>query len=78
MEGKRYYSSKDIQGILGVSKSKANEIMHMFDQRGLLFRSGKVMRVRVTYFEDWLEHQDGQERRERMLEEKLLHGRARA
>lgn len=32
----RYYSTRDIMRILGISKSKANAIMHMFEYAELL------------------------------------------
>ena len=40
--------------ILGISKSKANAIMHMFEYRGQLFRDGRLMRVEISVFENWL------------------------
>lgn len=52
---RRYYSTKDVMEILGISKSKANAIMHMFEYRGKLFREGKLMRVEISVFERWLE-----------------------
>lgn len=66
-----YYDTKDIMDVLKVGKRKANEIMHMFDQRGQLFRFGKTMRVRKKYFDDWLNQMDGQESRRRNLEMKM-------
>lgn len=41
--------------ILGISKSKANAIMHMFEHQGKLLREGKLMRVEVSTLEKWLE-----------------------
>lgn len=55
----QYYSSKDIEEILGISKHKANEILHMFELQGKLFRSGKTIRVKIKYFDEWLRLQDG-------------------
>lgn len=52
---RRYYSTNDIMEILGISKSKANAIMHMFEYQGKLLREGKLMRVEVSVFEKWLE-----------------------
>lgn len=51
---RRYYSARDIMEILGISKSKANAIMHMFEYRGQLFRDGRLMRVEISVFENWL------------------------
>ena len=52
---RRFYSARDIMEILSVSKSKANAIMHMFEYQGKLFRDGRLMRVEVGVFEEWLE-----------------------
>lgn len=51
---RRFYSAKDIQEILGISKGKANAIMHMFEYRGQLLRDGRLMRVEIQVFEDWI------------------------
>ena len=63
-----YYDTKDIMDVLKVGKRKANEIMHMFDERGEMFRFGKTMRVRKTYFEAWLNRLDGPEKRRKILD----------
>lgn len=58
---KRYYSTKDIQEILGISRSKSIQIMHMFDKHGQLFRQSNTMRVEIAIFEEWCaEHTDRQ------------------
>lgn len=57
---KRYYSAKDIETILGVSRSKANQIMHIFEKRGQLFRLGNTLRVEIDVFERWQKEQTGQ------------------
>ena len=57
---KRYYSAKDIETILGVSRSKANQIMHIFEKRGRLFRLGNTLRVEIDVFERWQMEQTGQ------------------
>jgi len=51
---RRYYSTKDVQEILGISRTKAIQIMHIFEYRGQLFRCGSTMRVEIKVFEDWL------------------------
>lgn len=63
-----YYDTKDIMDVLKVGKRKANEIMHMFEARGELFRFGKTMRVRKTYFENWLNRMDGPEKRKKVID----------
>jgi hypothetical protein len=68
---RRYYDTKDVMEILKVGKRKANEIMHMFEERGQLFRDGKTMRVRIDYFEAWLDRKDGAERRHQVVEKKM-------
>lgn len=55
---KTFYSARDIMLILGVGKNTAYEILHAFEVRGQLFRHGKVMRVRIDYFEKWLREQE--------------------
>lgn len=52
---RRYYSTRDVQTILGVSRSKAIQIMHHFEKRGLLLRFENTMRVSVDVFEAWCE-----------------------
>lgn len=56
----RFYSAKDIESILGVSRSKANQIMHIFEKRGQLFRYGNTLRVEIDVFERWKAGQTGQ------------------
>ena len=66
-----YYDTKDIMDVLKVGKRKANEIMHMFDQRGEMFRFGKTMRVRKMYFDAWLNRIDGPEVRKKVLDKEF-------
>ena len=49
----RYYSTRDIQMILGISRTKANQIMHEFEREGKLFRHENTMRIKIDDFEDW-------------------------
>lgn len=72
-----YYDTKDIMDVLKVGKRKANEIMHMFDQRGEMFRLGKTMRVRKTYFDAWLDRMDGPEVRKKVLDKEFQRTSAR-
>lgn len=51
---KRFYSARDIQTMLGISRSKANQIMHHFERQGQLYRDGRLMRVKIEDFEQWL------------------------
>lgn len=50
---KRYYSTREVQQILSVSRSTANAIMHMFEKRGQLLRFGNTLRVEVKAFDNW-------------------------
>lgn len=63
-----YYDTKDVMDVLKVGRRKANEIMHMFEARGELFRCGKTMRVRKAYFDAWLNRMDGPEKRRKVLD----------
>ena len=54
---RRYYSTRDIENILAISRSKAIQIMHMFEERGQLFRQGNTLRVEIAIFEDWCQEQ---------------------
>jgi sugar-specific transcriptional regulator TrmB len=58
MTEKRYYTARDIATILGIGLTKAYEVMHGFETKGQLFRSKKTMRVRVDYFDAWLQQQE--------------------
>lgn len=57
MVTRMYYSTKDVQTILAVSRTTANQIMHIFEKRGQLFRSGSIMRVKIRDFEEWVNEQ---------------------
>lgn len=50
----RFYSTRDVQRILAVSRTTANQIMHQFEQRGQLFRTGSIMRVEIRIFDEWI------------------------
>lgn len=51
---KQYYSTAEVQEILGVSRTTANEIMHQFEKRGQLFRWKNTMRVKIKDFDEWV------------------------
>lgn len=55
----RYYSTRDIMTMLNISKTKALQIMHMFEYQGKLFRNGRVLRVQVEDFEQWITENGG-------------------
>ena len=57
---RRYYKTAEIQEILGISKTKANAILHMFEHRGQLFRDGNTLRVKIEDFEAYLEEKTKQ------------------
>lgn len=54
---KLYYSTKDIETVLNISRSKAIQIMHMFGERGQLFQQGNTLRVEIKVFEAWCREQ---------------------
>ena len=58
---RRYYDAKDIQSMLGVSRNRAYEILHMFEVKGKLLRVGKIIRVRQDLFDEWLIEQEAHE-----------------
>lgn len=60
---KRYYDCKDIQEILDIGKTKANEIMNDLDSRGLVLKIGGIRKVRITWFDEYLEEHEGAEYR---------------
>ena len=49
----KYYSTKDIETVLNISRSKAIQLMHMFGERGQLLREGNTLRVEIKVFEAW-------------------------
>jgi hypothetical protein len=72
-----YYDTQDIMDLLKVGKHKANEIMHIFEARGELFKLGKTMRVRKSYFDAWLARMDGPEKRRKILDNEFQRTSAR-
>ena len=53
----QYYGTREIRAVLGIGKQKANEIMHMFEERGQLFRIGRLMKIKESTFQDWLTYE---------------------
>lgn len=51
---KRYYTAGDVMQMLCVSKDTAYDILHSFAAKGQLYQQGRVLRVRVDYFEKYL------------------------
>ena len=56
---KRFYSTQDLMVMLEISKTKALQLMHMFEQRGDLLRDGRLMRVETSVFEAWIKSRQG-------------------
>lgn len=51
---RQYFSARDIQEMLSVSRAEANRILHMFEARGQMYTFGeRVLRVKVKDFEAW-------------------------
>lgn len=57
----RYIGTAEIVDRLGCGRTQANEIMHMFEMRGQMYKIGRVLRVKERIFNDWLEHECRQE-----------------
>lgn len=53
----QFYGTREIRAALGIGKTKAVEIMHMFEQRGQIYMIGNRYKVRAQHFEDWLENE---------------------
>ena len=56
-ERDRYLGTPDIIEILGCGKSYANELMHMFEARGQMYRVGRRLKVKERAFKDWMNHE---------------------
>lgn len=52
-----FYGTRELRAILGIGKEKALEIMHGFEYRGQCHRIGRLMKVRRSVFEHWIEQQ---------------------
>ena len=57
----RYIGTAEIVDRLGCGRTQANEIMHMFEARGQMYKIGRVLRVKERVFNDWMEHECRQE-----------------
>ena len=53
----QYYGTREIRAILGIGKTKANELIHMFEQRGLAYRVGRLYKISEKVFNDWLKYE---------------------
>lgn len=53
-KSQRYYSTKDICEMLSVSRTRALEMMHMFEYHGQVLRDGKLMRVDASALDKWI------------------------
>lgn len=53
----QYYGTREIRAILGIGKTKANELMHLFVERGQAYKVGRLFKVRVNVFNDWLDYE---------------------
>lgn len=51
---RQFYGTTEIATILGVSDTKARTLMYMFGQHGKLLRCGKLLRVPVREFEEYI------------------------
>lgn len=53
MYGKEFLRAEDLQNMLGIGRTRALDIMHMFIQNGSAFVYGRVYRVRAEIFHAW-------------------------
>lgn len=51
-----YYGTADIAKLMNVSPNTALQYMHMFERQGKAFRFGRVLRVKIRDFEQWVKH----------------------
>ena len=58
----RYYGTKDISIILSVSATKALDIMHQFERHGKVLRDGKLIRVAISDFDEWIKQHTANQR----------------
>lgn len=56
---RQFYGTADIATILGVSQSKARDLMYMFGRHGKLLRCGKLLRVPVKDFDAYVQQNMG-------------------
>lgn len=70
MRERQFYSSSDLMEIMGIGRTKAYEMLRMFEARGQLFRDGGLMLVRVSYFDAWVAEREaaGKAKFDRQLE----------
>lgn len=53
----RYIGTSEIVDRIGCGRTQANEIMHMFEVRGQLYRVGNRLKVKERIFNEWLERE---------------------
>lgn len=53
----QYYGTREIRAILGIGKTKANELIHLFEERGLVYRVGRMKKVKASTFNDYMEYE---------------------
>lgn len=57
MKQAKFLSGKDISERLNIGRTHANEILHIFGQRGQLYRFQRSLRVREDVFNAWIEEE---------------------
>ena len=50
----QFYGTRELRAVLGIGKTKANELMHQFKARGLTYEIGSRDKVKVADFEKWV------------------------
>ena len=52
----QFYGTRELRAVLGIGKTKANDIMHEFKARGQAYMIGNRYKVKVTDFEKWMQY----------------------
>ena len=59
MANGKFYGTRDLMTMFGWDVRYAEQVMHMFDHCGQMYRIGRRLYVKKSYFDGWLELQKG-------------------
>lgn len=54
-----YLSIKDINTIMGWPKSRGQDLMRQFFEKGMAIKEGRGFRLHIAYFNEWRDQRDG-------------------